>query len=466
MSSIGLLKEPLSSYVSSLISKRKIDDLLLCFGLMVFVLFMGISTSIAEVTKLFLLTGLFLKFFYYKELHLKDFVAGKSFLLFLILTFISAFFSYYPETIYSSFYKTLIYFGYFCLFYFVAFGIQNRSQLHLLLYLLFFSLLINSIYSFVQYEFHWHFPEEYFRAPITETGETDYSRTFGFNEHANHFASILGISLFIGLSFIFMLQSKVHKILISLALLIILISLLMNQSRVITISFFLLAPFYLISIFKTRFKYILLGIGIIALLAAGLVFMPQFEFFRSRLVALTSVENFKKYEIERYLLWSNGLTIVEDYPFFGIGSDNFTRYYNDNLMEDHTFFSSKFYIQDEKGIIMVHHYVHNTFMQIAIENGIPAAIMLMIMLLLMLMPTLKIIKKTYKRHPILYEDKHDYRLSVGILFSIIIANMYGLVEQFTQIPTIYYTIFFLGIGYALYRIREKEKKESLSVENE
>ena len=164
-------------------------------------------------------------------------------------------------------------------------------------------------------------------------------------------------TLIYGISLHKVIENKKKKFLISLFLIMICFLFTFSRGGIIGLVFF--TVIYFISFTKINLKIIIKLIIIFAILV-----LIIFLFAKSLNINLLEILNQRssiKTGSGRLKIWSNGIKLFKQNPFFGIGLYNFQNY-NIRIFNDS-------------------HYLHNTFLAVLVENGLMGSLMFFLFLI-------------------------------------------------------------------------------------
>ena len=195
--------------------------------------------------------------------------------------------------------------------------------------------------------------------------ETFIVRAYGTFPHPNVYGSFIVIGLMMSIYLLFVCRETWKRIFFAFAIFLQTTGLAISFSRVAIVSFALafLGFFALMFIMKRNEReqrknlFFTLSMVISAAIFTGLLFYPQF-LERGGVVSYGTTN--KEAISDRRLYQTISLHMITQHPWMGVGIQNFTR-----VMDGHTPIPLQAY---------QHQPVHNIFLLIAAESGIPAAI--------------------------------------------------------------------------------------------
>lgn len=339
---------------------------------------------------------------------------------FLLVAFLSLFFTVYFHATLTEFFKVLIYLA---LFYIVLNTIEGEKQVNIILnsFLgLSFLLSILGIIAYIAYRFN------------LKGGIFDFVLKYGFVQgdrvcstlqYSNTFAAFITLPFFIAVSYFLSNKSIAKKILYLLLSLIFLLSFVLAQSRGGFVAFAIaLVIFVLLLRGRERkftlfsFAFLVLGILLFLLIRKDF-FLPVFNSFISRLKVMFSFlrgQWEKSLGVRVYML-KDSLCILKDYPVFGTGNGTYQYVYAKYRT---IYFFSKF--------------PHSIFFQVLDELGIIGSIAFVYMIFSLFKIGFKVIKENYSA------------VSVGIYAGLFAVLLHALVDfdwSLMFMPLIFFYMF-------------------------
>lgn len=300
---------------------------------------------------------------------------------------------------------------------------NTKEKLKRLIFVLFFSGIVFSIYGLTKIVLSSLTPGEHFRLTFTST----------FYNH-NHFAGFLECILPFAISGVFFYRKeREHKffqyILLS-AIFFATLLLTFSRGGIISsmIAFLIVILLYLNN-FKIFFPTVLIS-SIILYLTFSL---------KSALSKIFSFEQITLSGHARILLSKSGLLSILDKPLIGWGPGNF----------------EIAYLKYRDSIDGIVNYAHNDFIQAFVELGVPVALALILILIWFFVSGIKEIKK---RHNPFY-----YYLGTSATFAIISISLHEFVDFNLRIPAIstYFTIIFSVFIVSTFAERKSEYNNEL-----
>lgn len=184
------------------------------------------------------------------------------------------------------------------------------------------------------------------------------------------------------------------------------------------------AGLLLVIMYKNRWFFA----GIIALALVGIALLPpEIGLERARSIfSLTHPWNF-----ERVNVWTASLKIIKDHPLFGIGLNNFQYYYAA--------------YKPAAGVEVFRH-AHNTFLNLAVEMGVAAALLFIAYLIMVV-----------KRVVAVRSNDYQQILAKSIVIGTISVLTYGMVE-YNFNNELQIVLFFVMQGIALQLIKSANIK--------
>lgn len=212
------------------------------------------------------------------------------------------------------------------------------------------------------------------------------------------------------------IKSNIKKIGIFIIWLALLACLVLTQSRAVWLGFILsfgLLNLYLISIVKMRIKIIFL---VIIILLSTAMFFTVSQPIKDRIASIMQIKGSSLFRIQ---LWEESLSMIKDFPLFGVGLNTYTE-------------AGRIYKKAGGGF-----YPHNSYLQMAAEIGIIGLCAFLLIILKLFMYGFGILRST--------NDK----LLLGLFLAIVAfltqsffdVNLYAL-----QLATLFW--FILGLSMA------------------
>ncbi len=308
-----------------------------------YLLALGVAASINSIaiSEILIILGLLISiFFYIKERKLPFFHrAYLPLLLFILWSFLSSFFSKYPIESLHGLKKCWI----FLILFFPPINCRKIKEGGINFFIKFLSISIlisavSAIYQFITYQ-----------NPIVE-------RIKGLSDHQMTFSGTL--SMGVVFLFIYLLERKERNVLYTISVVIGFVGILISLTRSYWIATFISVVVYFL--IKRKFKWM---ISMSFLLLILFFFSPHYV--KERVYHL-----FDKNEIgnrARIEMWDAGFKIIKEHPIFGLGPFEIER-------EGYKYLEKKDF---PVGYFM---HMHNDYIQIAAERGLPALLFFLLFL--------------------------------------------------------------------------------------
>ena len=322
-------------------------DKLIEYALYILILFLPVSKSIAEVCAITAIVAWILKKILIckdngvKAIKLISTPINMSIYLFIFISFLSIFWSTYPEISVSAFIRKWL--EYIALFFVVVEAIDEKKKVRRLIFLMAISAIVVGVDGFVQL----------FTGTDVLRGYSIVStpRMQACFKFPAGFSSWLSIIIFPFLSLsLFYKENRKLKILFSMIAIMLFLCLVLSFSKGALIAGFL-GLLLLFSVKRKNKKSLLLPIVIF------LVVLLLFVFF-SPTHLKQSLSPFSESVRDRIYMWKTGLNMIIDRPLLGQGLNTFMANYEKFTPQEGRVYGS--------GIS----YAHNCFIQIAAEIGI------------------------------------------------------------------------------------------------
>ncbi|MCL6494367.1 MAG: O-antigen ligase family protein [Ignavibacterium sp.] len=234
-----------------------------------------------------------------------------------------------------------------CYFYYAFLTLdENKSHIYYLLFGLFFSSLILS--ASVYYDF----ARSGFALFIFDILITRWAGTFG---NPNSLALIISINIIFLIVIFFSnkVSQKIKLLFLPLLLLNYLIILFLTNSRAAILSLIIAVLFLFYHLQKRVILYLL---SIIVMFFIAYLFIPFIQELVDTYLRLETVS-------QRDYLWKAGLDIMRDYPIFGVGPEQYPKYFYSYIPTSGSYFFNLY-------IILQKPHPHNYSLWLITENGI------------------------------------------------------------------------------------------------
>ena len=319
----------------------------------------------------------------YKKEQLRKSGADKGIFVYLIVAFISLFFTVYFHATLTEFYKVLIYVS---LFYVVYDSINGKKDVEFLLnsvLLLGFMLSILGILAFIGVK--GNLRSAFFEF-LKNSGFVQGLRVSSTLQYANTFAAFLILQFFIAIGFLLEKKNVILKAIYGVLSLLFIAILLLTQSRGGIIAFILALIIYFALVKGQDRKVSAVGLVAIVLIFAVMVLIKKDIFvaaFKSLWIRISALFAFLggKYNASlgnRENMLKDSLKILKEHPIFGTGNGTYQYIY---MNYRSVYFFSKF--------------PHSIFFQVLDEMGIVGAAAFLYMLYELIRKAVIKIKKSY-----------------------------------------------------------------------
>lgn len=258
--------------------------------------------------------------------------ADRGLFIFLLVTFVSLFFTVYFHATLTEFFKVLIYLSF---FYIVLNCIESEKDIGLILnsiLSLSFVLSLFGILANIGFKLNLSGPffDFLFRKGFTQAG-----RVASTLQYANTFAAFIIIPFFISFSYFITQKNLLKKVLYLALSLIFLITFALTESRGALIALVIAILIYILFLKGKDKKFslisfaILIGAVLIVVLIKKDVFLPIFRSFAARLKGLLSFFQGKWEESlgDRVIMVKDSLRILKDKPLLGTGNGTYQYVY-------------------------------------------------------------------------------------------------------------------------------------------
>ena len=257
--------------------------------------------------------------------------ADRGLFIFLIVTFISLFFTVYFHATLTEFFKVLIYLA---LFYIVLNCIEGEKDISLILNSILglaLALSLLGILGYIGYRLNLKTPLFNF---LSKYGFTQGERVASTLQYSNTFAAFIILPFFISFSY-FIAQKNLLKRALYLALsLIFLITFALTESRGALVALIVAILIYILFLKGKDKKFslisfaMLIGAILIVVLIKKDIFIPIFKSFAARLKGLLSFFQGKWGSLgERVIMIKDSLRILKDKPVLGTGNGSYQYVY-------------------------------------------------------------------------------------------------------------------------------------------
>jgi O-antigen ligase len=258
--------------------------------------------------------------------------ADRGLFIFLLVTFVSLFFTVYFHATLTEFFKVLVYLS---LFYIVLNCVESEKDIGLILnsiLSLSFVLSFMGILANIGRRLNLSGP---FFDFLSRNGFTQAGRVASTLQYANTFAAFIILPFFISFSYFIMQKNLLKKILYLALSLIFLIAFTLTESRGALIAFVIAILIYILFLKGKDKKFslisfaILIGAVLIVVLIKKDVFIPIFKSFAARLKELLSFFQGKWEESlgDRVIMVQDSLRILKDKPLLGTGNGTYQYVY-------------------------------------------------------------------------------------------------------------------------------------------
>lgn len=258
--------------------------------------------------------------------------ADRGLFIFLLVTFVSLFFTVYFHTTLTEFFKVFIYLS---LFYIVLNCVESEKDIGLILnsiLSLSFVLSFMGILANIGQRLNLSGP---FFDFLSRNGFTQAGRVASTLQYANTFAAFIILPFFISFSYFIMQKNLLKKILYLALSLIFLIAFTLTESRGALIAFVIAILIYILFLKGKDRKFslisfaILIGAILIVVLIKKDIFIPIFRSFAARLKELLSFFQGKWEESlgDRVIMVKDSLRILKDKPLLGTGNGTYQYVY-------------------------------------------------------------------------------------------------------------------------------------------
>jgi O-antigen ligase len=258
--------------------------------------------------------------------------ADKGLFIFLLVTFVSLFFTVYFHTTLTEFFKVLVYLS---LFYIVLNCIESEKDIGLILnsiLSLSFALSLLGILASIGQRLNLSGP---FFDFLSRNGFTQGGRIASTLQYSNTFAAFIILPFFISFSYFIMQKNLLKKILYLALSLIFLITFALTESRGALIALIIAILIYILFLKGKDKKFslisfaILIGAILIVVLIKKDIFIPIFKSFAVRLKELLSFFRGKWEESlgDRVIMVKDSLHILKDKPVLGTGNGTYQYVY-------------------------------------------------------------------------------------------------------------------------------------------
>jgi O-antigen ligase len=258
--------------------------------------------------------------------------ADRGLFIFLLVTFVSLFFTVYFHTTLTEFFKVLIYLS---LFYIVLNCIESEKDIGLILnsiLSLSFALSLLGILASIGQRLNLSGP---FFDFLSRNGFTQGGRIASTLQYSNTFAAFIILPFFISFSYFIMQKNLLKKILYLALSLIFLITFVLTESRGALIALVIAILIYILFLKGKDKKFslisfaILIGAILIVVLIKKDVFLPIFRSFAARFKGLLSFFQGKWEESlgDRVIMVKDSFRILKDKPVLGTGNGTYQYVY-------------------------------------------------------------------------------------------------------------------------------------------
>jgi len=258
--------------------------------------------------------------------------ADRGLFIFLLVTFVSLFFTVYFHTTLTEFFKVLVYLS---LFYIVLNCIESEKDIGLILnsiLSLSFALSLLGILASIGQRLNLSGP---FFDFLSRNGFTQGGRIASTLQYSNTFAAFIILPFFISFSYFIMQKNLLKKILYLALSLIFLITFVLTESRGALIAFVIAILIYILFLKGKDKKFslisfaILIGAILIVVLIKQDIFLPIFRSFAARFKGLLSFFQGKWEESlgDRVIMVKDSFRILKDKPVLGTGNGTYQYVY-------------------------------------------------------------------------------------------------------------------------------------------
>ncbi len=254
-------------------------------------------------------------------------------------------------------------------------------------------------------------------------------RIKGFSDHPMTFSGTLSLSLIFLVIYLFESRSKNYFILISVILGF--FALIFSLTRCYWIAVAISLIFYFLM--KRKFKFLLFFIGTVTLF---FLISPHFVKYRAEHI-LDYRESGNKARIE---MWKAGIKMIEKHPFFGVGI---------NMVK----IEGSKYLKNPDFPIGFFMHLHNDYLQMAAERGIPALIFYIIFFMMLLYYFFIFFRK-HKSSNIIIFSKSLFFVLITFLVAGFFEYNFGDSEVFILL------VFLVSMPFSLFENEELENEKA------
>ncbi|MCS7230662.1 MAG: O-antigen ligase family protein [Elusimicrobiota bacterium] len=362
-------------------------------SIVIFAIFVSFSISAIGISVGLLSLGYIIfcasqkRFFYFSSYKRLLYITG----LFVIVLILSTIFSY---DVPSSIKRTGTILGYFVLLF--SGSLLEKSYAKKIFYIFLFFIIFHSIYSILQY---------FTGLDIINKGYQKYQRVIGLAGHFNSLAGVMGLVFPLVFCLFYYLKDKREKFIYVFSSLFILLSIILTFTRGIWLGVLLFFIFFAISLDKKFFLFFFIMIILLFGIPSS----------RSRILRTFTIQESVRKEFLKITP-----TLIIKRPILGYGPDSFRKV-----------FYQKYPDFSEKG----HFHPHNMYLHILFEVGVLG----LGLFLYLFLEVLKNLISIYK----LSTDVYYKTFSLGVLGSVIVFLVYGLVDEPFRAHYAPYVLFFL-----------------------
>ena len=309
--------------------------------------------------------------------------ADKGLFIFLIVTFLSLFFTVYFHATLTEFFKVLVYLA---LFYIVLNSVESEKDITIVLNsILSLSFVLSLFGILANIGFRLKLSSPFFDF-LSRNGFTQAGRVASTLQYSNTFAAFIIIPFFISFSYFITQKNLWKKILYLVLSLIFLIAFVLTESRGALVAFVIAILIYILFLKGKDKKFslisfaILIGAILIVVLIKKDIFIPIFRSFADRIKVMFSFFQGKWEESlgDRVIMVKDSFRILKDKPFLGTGDGTYQYVYAEYRT---IYFFSKF--------------PHSIFFQILDELGILGGVAFLYMIILLLKKGFQVFRVNY-----------------------------------------------------------------------